>query len=207
MDDASAEWVRALRGSGAERAGAEARLHELLVRIAFGEANRRGPASGVTGVELDDVAQQAADDAMLAVLRKLDEFRGESRFTTWAYRFVMFEVANRLARHRARHETVPLDAEEWGHLPSRFGDEDPLGAAQHRDLVAAVRRAVDDDLTDRQRRAFLAVVVNGVPMDAVAEMLGVTLNALYKTVFDARRKLRAALVARGYIEENTEGRS
>ena len=200
MDEASADWVAVLRGSGAERVGAEARLHELLVRIAFGEANRRGPASGVAGIELDDLAQQAADDAMLAVLRKLDDFRGESRFTTWAYRFVMFEVANRLARHRARHETIALDAEEWDRLPSRFGDEDPLGTAQHRDLVAAVRRAVDDDLTERQRRAFLAVAVNGVAMDVAAEMLGVKLNALYKTVFDARRKLRNALVARGYIE-------
>jgi RNA polymerase sigma-70 factor (ECF subfamily) len=202
LDPDSGQWVRALSGAGSQREAALERLHGLLLRIALAEARRRAGRLRMAGPELDDLAHQAAADALLAITAKLGQFRGESRFTTWAYRFVILEVSAKTARHSWRNAAVPLDAEDWDRLPDRFGLQ-PAAAAEHRDLVGAVRRAVDEQLTPRQRRVFVALVLNGVPLDALADELGTTRNALYKTMFDARRKLRAALVANGYLDDDT----
>jgi RNA polymerase sigma-70 factor (ECF subfamily) len=199
----SAAWLRALRSTGSEHERAAARLHELVLGIAQAEVRRRGGRLRVFGPELDDLAHQAAADAVLAIVRKLDQFRGESRFTTWAYKFVMFEVSSKIGRHVWRTPSVSMDAEDWERLPDRFGLE-PVHEAEWRDLVSALRRAVDDDLTARQRRLFVAIVLNGVPLDAMVIELDTNRNAIYKTLFDARRKLRTALVANGYLDqENT----
>jgi RNA polymerase sigma-70 factor (ECF subfamily) len=198
LDAESAEWVRALAGTGPRREAALARLHEMLVRIARGEVRRRGPRLRITGPELDDLAYQAAADALLAITGKLGQFRGESRFTTWAYKFVIFEVSAKIGRHFWRHPAVPLDAEDWDRLPDRFGF-DPAREAEWRDLLAALHRAVDEKLTARQRAVFVAIVLNNVPLDTLVIELASNRNAIYKTLFDARRKLRAALVANGYM--------
>jgi RNA polymerase sigma-70 factor (ECF subfamily) len=206
LDAESAEWLRVLAGSGPRREAALARLHEMLVRVARAEVRRRGPRLRITGPELEDVAFQAAADALLAVTGKLGQFRGESRFTTWACKFVIFEVSAKIGRHFWRHPTVPLEAEDWERLPDRFGF-DPARQAEWRDLAGAVRRAVDDELTARQRQVFVAIVLNGVPLDALVLELGSSRNAIYKVLFDARCKLRAALVAGGYLSDDTTGRS
>src|SRR5215472_16017332 len=190
LDVESADWPRALAGTGPRREEALARLHGLLVRIARGEVARRGPRLQLTGPELDDLACQAAADALVAITSKLGQFRGESRFTTWAYKFVMFEVPAKVGRHFWRHPDVRLDAESWERLPDRFGF-DPAREAEWRDLLGALRRAVDEVLTARQRRIFVAIVLNGVPLDALVIELASNRNAIYKTLFDARRKLRA----------------
>jgi len=197
----SAEWLRVLAGTGPQREEALARLHALLLRIARAEVARRGPRLRLTGPELDDLAYQAAADALIAITSKLGQFRGESRFTTWAYKFVIFEVSTKIGRHFWRHPTVPFDAEVWERLPDRFGF-DPAREAEWRDLVVALRRAVDEELTTRQRRVFVALVLNGVPLDALVIELASNRNAIYKTLFDARRKLRAALAANGYIGDD-----
>jgi DNA-directed RNA polymerase specialized sigma24 family protein len=136
---------------------------------------------------------------VLAVVRKVEQFRGDSRFTTWAYAFVVLEVAGKVGRHFWTRRTTPYDAEDWDRLPDRFG-VGPVAAAEHAALLAAVRRAVDEVLTPHQRTVFVAVVVNAVPLDALVVELGTNRNAIYKTMFDARRKLRAALVADGYLD-------
>ena len=195
------EWVRALSEGGVERDRATARLHEMLLRVARAEARRRSGQWRISGPELDDLAHQAAADAVLAILAKTGEFRGESRFTTWACKFVIFEVSGKIGRHFWRHPAVPLEAADWDRLPDRFG-LDPARESEWRDLVRALRRAVQEELTEHQRRVFTAVVVGGVPLDALAAKLGSSRNALYKTMFDARRKLRASLVANGYLDEN-----
>src|SRR6201988_356826 len=159
LDPESAEWCRALAGTGRLRDEALARLHAMLVRIARGEVQRRGPRLRITGPELDDLACQAAADAMLAIIGKLGQFRGEGRFTTWAYKFVILEVSSKIGRHFWRKPPVPLDAEDWDKLPDAFGFE-PAQEAERRDLLAALRRAVDNDLTPRQREVFVAIVVN-----------------------------------------------
>ena len=174
-----------------------ARLHETLLRIARGELHRRR-TSMVAGRELDDLAHQSAADAMLAILAKLGTFRGESRFTTWAYRFVILEVSSKLGRHFWRRAGDILDDEQWERLPDRLG-VDPHEQAEAQLVADVVRAAVDETLTEHQRSVFVEVVLNGVPLDALCARDGATRSALYKTVFDARRKIRAALVANGYL--------
>jgi RNA polymerase sigma-70 factor (ECF subfamily) len=206
LDPDSAEWLRVLADVGPRQEAALARLHEMLVRIAKGEVWRRGPRLRLAGPELDDLAYQAAADALIAITGKLGQFRGESRFTTWAYKFVIFEVSAKIGRHFWRHPSVPLDAEDWDRLPGRFGF-DPAQEAEWRDLLAALHRAVDDELTARQRRVFVAIVLNSVPLDTLVIEMASNRNALYKTLFDARRKLRAALVANGYLSDDSSRRS
>ncbi|HLQ56484.1 MAG TPA: sigma-70 family RNA polymerase sigma factor [Streptosporangiaceae bacterium] len=206
LDAESAEWLQALAETCPQRDAALARLHEMLVRIARGEVARRGPRLRITGPELDDLAYQAAADALLAITGKIGQFRGESRFTTWAYKFVIFEVSAKVGRHFWRNPGVPLDAADWDRLPGRFGFE-PAQEAEWRDLLAALGRAVDTELTARQRAVFVAIVLNDVPLDALVAELASSRNAIYKMLFDARRKLRAALAANGYLGHDTSGRS
>jgi RNA polymerase sigma-70 factor (ECF subfamily) len=206
LDPDSRQWVRVLSGTGPQREAGLARLHELLLRIARAELQRRNGQFRITGPELDDLAYQAAADALLAIDLKLGQFRGESRFTTWAYKFVIFEVSAKIGRHFWAHPAVPMDGEDWDRLPGRLGP-DPAQEAEWRELADAVRRAVDEQLTPRQRKVFVAIVLNGVPLDALVVELGSTRNAIYKTMFDARRKLRADLAANGYLDDQTSRHS
>ena len=205
MDNESAAWVASLASAGCEREDAVARLHAIALRVARAEAARRSGTNGLTGVELDDLAQQAADDAVVAILRRLDDFRGDSRFTTWACSFVIFELSGKIGRHVWRRRDVLLDEEGWSSLPDRLGER-PESVAQTRLLLDAVRTAVREELTDHQRRVFEAVVVRAVPLDVLAASLATNRNAIYKTMFDARRKIRRFLVTHGHIEEATEVR-
>ena len=197
-DAETADWVRVLAGAGPERDAALVRLHAMLVRIARAEVARRGPRLRISGPELDDLAYQAAADALLAITGKIGQFRGESRFTTWACKFVIFEVSAKCGRHFWRRPAVSLDAEDWDRLPDRFGFE-PAAEAEWRDLLAALHRAVDTELTPRQRQVFVAIVLNEVRLDALVIELSSSRNAIYKMLFDARRKLRAALTTSGHL--------
>jgi len=203
LDEDTAHWLATLGGTGRAREQAIGRLHEMLLRVARAELSRRG-GHPVTGPELDDLAHQSADDAVVAVTAKLDQFRGESRFTTWAFKFVILEVSAKLGRHFWQRPAVSFDGEDWDRLPDRFGMR-PDEHAQQRELIAAVRRAVEQELTERQRQVFVAIVVEGVPLDALVARLGSNRNAIYKTMFDARRKLRAALAANGYLSTYEAG--
>ncbi|MFI5063366.1 MAG: RNA polymerase sigma factor [Streptosporangiales bacterium] len=206
FDPGSDKWVQTLSGAGPQQEAALARLHDLLLRIARSELQRRGRQLRITGPELDDLAYQATADALLAIVGKLGQFRGESRFTTWAYKFVVFEVSAKIGRHFWSKPAVPLDAEDWERLPDRLG-LDPARETERRDLAGAVHRVVDEHLTPRQRQVFIAIVLNDVPMDALVAELGSTRNTIYKTMFDARRKLRAALAANGYLDDETSRHS
>src|SRR5215472_7808071 len=206
LDPESAEWLRVLACAGAAREAGLARLHEMLVRIAHREVRRRAPRLQIAGPELEDLAYQAAADALIAITGKLGQFRGESRFTTWAYKFVIFEVSAKIGRHVWRHTEIRLDAGDWDRLPARFGF-DPAREAEWRDLLAALRRAVEAELTARQRRVFVAIVLNSIPLDTLVIEMASNRNAIYKTLFDARRKLRAALVTNGYLPDDRSSRS
>jgi RNA polymerase sigma-70 factor (ECF subfamily) len=135
---------------------------------------------------------------VIAIVAKLEQFRGESRFTTWAYKFVILEVSSKLGRHFWRHPPAPLGPDDWDRLPDRFGLAPEL-ESEWRDLLDALRAAIDETLTARQRQVFVALVVHGIPLDALVEELGTNRNAIYKVMFDARRKLRAELVTNGYL--------
>jgi RNA polymerase sigma-70 factor, ECF subfamily len=192
LDPESQEWLRTLRSSGRERDEAVARLHELLLRAArFETARRRPTLPHLRGNDLDDIANQAADDALVSVLARLDSFRGASRFTTWAYKFALLEAAVKLRRRAWQGREVPLEPETWG-LFSSAGLE-PDESAEQSELIETLQGAIAEVLTPHQRRVLVALALNGVPIDVLAERLDTTRGALYKTLHDARRKLRAHL--------------
>jgi RNA polymerase sigma-70 factor, ECF subfamily len=193
----SRAWVAALRAESAEREPAIARLHALLLRAARIEVSRRRAAlAHVRGEELDDLATQAADDALVAVLAKLDDYRGASRFTTWAYKFALLEAGTRLRRRAWQEREVVLEPESWPPV-AEVGDG-PHAQAERGELMRALARAIGDCLTAHQREVLVALAINGVPIDVLAERLATTRGALYKTLHDARRKLRARLAERGF---------
>jgi RNA polymerase sigma-70 factor, ECF subfamily len=194
------EWLAALAPEAPARERAVEALHALLLRAArFEVSRRRASLAHVRGDELDDVALQAADDALVAVLAKLDDFRGESRFTTWAYKFALLEAGVRLRRRAWQDREVVLDSESWTRLaPSSPG---PEGTAESAELLRAVSDCIGGALTPHQRQVLVPLAIDGVPIDVLAERLGTTRGALYKTLHDARRKLRAALAERGFTIE------
>jgi RNA polymerase sigma-70 factor (ECF subfamily) len=190
------DWLRSLRASGLEREDAVARLHALLVRAARFEVARRRPTlPHLRGNELDDIALEAADDALMSVLARLDDFRGESRFTTWVYKFALLEAAVKLRRRAWQGREVPLEPETW----SLFGSDalEPDEQVEQSELLQAVQSGIQEVLTPHQRRVLVALALNGVPIDVLAERLGTNRGALYKTLHDARRKLRNHLSERG----------
>src|SRR5262245_51667895 len=196
LDDESREWLRGLRAIGADRDAAVARLHELLLKAARFEVSRRRVAMPhLRGDDLDDIAHQAADDALVSVLRRLEDFRGASRFTTWAYKFALLEAAVKLRKRAWQGREIPLEDDAWGSFASL--ELDPAAEAEQSELLVALRQAVEEVLTPRQRQVLVALAVDGVPIDVLAERLDSTRGALYKTLHDARRKLRAHLEEAG----------
>lgn len=195
-DRESQRWLAALRDDGAARDGAIARLHELLHGAARFELSRRRAAlSFVRGEELDDIATQAADDALVAILGKLDDFRGESRFTTWAYKFALLEAGVRLRRRAWQDREVVLAPEAWDSFrDSRTSLHERLEAAE---LLDDLRAAIDAALTPHQRTVFIALALNEVPIDVLSERLGSSRGALYKALHDARKRLRTELGREG----------
>jgi RNA polymerase sigma-70 factor (ECF subfamily) len=194
LDPESREWLRCLRGEGREHDDAVARLHTLLLRAARFECARRRPAlPHLRGNDLDDIANQAADDALVSVLGRLDSFRGASRFTTWAYKFALLEAAVKLRRRAWQGREVPLEPETWSMFAS--AGIEPDESAEQSELLDTVQQAIAEVLTPHQRRVLVALALNGVPIDVLAERLSTTRGALYKTLHDARRKLR------GHLEE------
>ena len=195
--DDSEEWLSSLRATGAQREAGIRRLHELLLRAArFEAARRQSVLTGIGSKELDDLTMQAADDALVAVLARLDTFRGASRFTTWAYKFAIYETSVKLRRRAWQDREVVLDAESWAAVPD--GGTSPPQEAEHGELLASVRNGVASALTPHQRRVLVALALNGVPIDVLADRLGTTRGALYKTLHDARRNLRAHLADQGF---------
>jgi RNA polymerase sigma-70 factor (ECF subfamily) len=195
--------VAALRSSGPPREQAVADLHSLLLRAARFELGRRRAAlSHVRGEELEDLAIQAADDALVAILAKLDQYRGASRFTTWAYKFALLEAGVKVRRRAWQGREVVLASEAWD------GFIDQQISAHHRleqgEILEQVAEAINETLTPHQRDVFVALALNEVPIDVLAERLSTTRGSLYKTLHDARVKLRRVLVREGYIDRQAE---
>jgi RNA polymerase sigma-70 factor (ECF subfamily) len=193
LDADSRSWVTRLQSPDREAAAHD--LHGLLLRAARHEIARRAP--GRWNADLDDLARQSADDALVAILRKLDDFRGDSRFTTWAYKFALLEAGVKMRRRAWQRREVTLDPEDWTRVfdTARGPDE----SAELSELFAAVRAAIATSLTAHQRQVLVATVLDGVPIDVLAERTGRTRGAVYKTLHDARRRLRAQLAADGLV--------
>ena len=207
LDSESQAWLDDLRADGPRYDEAVSRLRELLVRAARFEIARRRPAlPHLRGGELGEIAEEAADDAAVSVLARLDDFRGASRFTTWAYKFALLEAAVKLRRRSWQGRELPLEPESWTLVPSR--QPGPVETADQSALLAAIQEGIEIVLTPRQRTVLVALALNGVPIDVLAERLDTTRGALYKTVHDARQKLRTHLMTAGLdlaaFEEGTE---
>jgi RNA polymerase sigma-70 factor (ECF subfamily) len=200
LDPESREWLASLRADGTTRDDALVRLHALLLRAARFEVARRRPTlPHLRGDELDDIATEAADDALMSVLKRLDDFRGASRFTTWVYKFALLEAAVKLRKRAWQGREVPLEPESWSVLAS--GALEPDAEAEQTELLSTLERGINTVLTPHQRRVLVALALNGVPIDVLAERLNTTRGALYKTLHDARRKLRAHLREKGLTVE------
>jgi RNA polymerase sigma-70 factor, ECF subfamily len=197
LDPESSRWVRQLQEGHPRRDETVARLRALLVRVATHElARRRSQLGSVAGPEFDDLAEQAADDALVSIIAKVGEFRGLSRFTTWAYKFVIFEVSGKVARHAwQRHPPTPEEL-TWERLPDSLTPR-PADRAEQREQLDALADGISA-LTERQRQVFVAIALNDVPIDVLAVALRSNRNAIYKNLFDARRRLRAHLAAAGH---------
>jgi RNA polymerase sigma-70 factor (ECF subfamily) len=192
LDADSRAWLRDLRATGSTRDQALERLHALLLRAARFEVHRQRRAlPHVRGDELDDIANEAADDALMSVLRRLDDFRGASRFTTWVYKFALLEAAVKLRKRAWQGREIPLEHETWNVFAS--AGLEPDAEVEQGELLATLQAAIGEVLTPHQRRVLVALALNGVPIDVLAERLGTTRGALYKTLHDARRKLRKHL--------------
>jgi RNA polymerase sigma-70 factor (ECF subfamily) len=206
LDAESLEWLQGLRAGGAEQEDAVGRLHALLLRAARFEVGRRRPALPyLRGSDLDDIANQAADDALVSVLARLDSFRGASRFTTWAYKFALLEAAVKLRKRAWQDREVPLEPETWTLVSSTALG--PEAEAEQGELLGAIQAAIQDDLTPHQRNVLVAIALNDVPIDVLADRLRTTRGALYKTLHDARRALRRRMEADGFtLDAGKEGR-
>lgn len=192
LDAESRAWLQQLDAQGPVRDAALARLHALLLREARYEVRRRTAAlAHPSGRDLEDLAVQAADDALIAILAKLEDFRGDALFTTWARRFAALEVPGEIRRRLGHTRETPNDGDGW--LAQRPGSEDPEELAEVRDLARTVGRLIADRLTARQREVLLAMTIDEVPADRLAVELDSTPGALYKALHDARIKLREEL--------------
>jgi RNA polymerase sigma-70 factor (ECF subfamily) len=193
----SEKWVEQLRAGHPRRDQTVAKLRDVLLRVASYElSRRRSRLSSISGPEFEDLAQQAANDALMKVLAHLDEFRGLSRFTTWAYKFVMFEVSAKVARHAWRRQPPSRDEPAFDRVADSVAGG-PGDRLEQQEQLKALAVAIDG-LTERQREVFVAVALNDVPIDVLAMRLGTNRNAIYKNLFDARRNLRSSMAAAGH---------
>lgn len=190
------DWISRLSGQGRAYDEAVAQLHELLLRAARSQVGRMRETAVIGAVRREEIVHSAADEATMSVLSKLDTFEGRSAFTTWAYKFGILQAATEVRRAAWRDREINLDdvpEQQQKTSPS------PETYAEGHDLAQAVRDGLRDALTPHQRRVAVAVLIDDVPIDVLAERLGVNRNALYKTLHEARQRLRAHLTARDYL--------
>jgi RNA polymerase sigma-70 factor (ECF subfamily) len=205
-DQGTRDWVRRLSTKGEERETAIAELHGLLLQAARFEIGRyRASFPQLRDGDHDDLARQSADDATMSILRRLGDFRGDSRFTTWAYKFAVLEAGVKVRRHAWRGREILLESASW---PTIADDApSPQQHAEAWDLLGVLREEIESRLTAHQRHVLVAVALTDTPIDVLAERLNTSRGAVYKTLHDARQKLRTALQARGmHIDHHSQGR-
>lgn len=174
-----------------------ARLHALVLRGARSTiARHRALLPQFWETDLEQIALESAADATVAILSRLDEFRGESRFTTWAYKFALLDATAKLRQRAWRGREIPTEPESWTLFAGNDQADQPAELAE---LLAAIGSGLAEALTQRQRETLVAVAINGVPIEVVAERLGTTRGAVYKVLHDARSRLRAYLAERGLL--------
>lgn len=192
------DWVAALTAPGAVREDAIRRLHGLLLRAAGRQVANMPERHRLGQARCAEIVLAAADEATMNILARLDRFEGRSQFTTWAYKFAILQVATEVRRAAWRDREVRLDLTDE---PASHGDAG--SHAEAAELADAIRAGIKTSLTPHQRRVMLALLIDHVPIDVLAERLGTTRNTLYKTLHDARKRLRRELAAQGFLDPVT----
>lgn len=188
-------WIRALTSAGPDRDEAIARLHALMVRAARHQVARMAQAASLGSARRDEIVQSTADEATVAVLARLQDFEGRSRFTTWAYKFAILQAGVQVRREAWRDREIDLEPAEYS-LAS--AEPTPADVVEGSDLARAVRAGIDRALTAHQRTVMVALLARDVPIDVLAERMGTSRGALYKTMHEGRKRLRAYLIASGF---------
>ncbi|MGH3494221.1 MAG: RNA polymerase sigma factor [Sciscionella sp.] len=194
------DWVIRLSMTGRVHDRAVDELHALMLRAARHQLGRMPDVAGIGAMRREEIVQSAADEATVSVLSRLDTFEGRSRFTTWAYKFGIIHTLVEARRAAWSGREIPLHELDQPRQPLTAS---PEAYAEGTDLSRAVREGMDQVLTPHQRRVAEAVLVDEVPIDVLAERLSTTRSAIYKTIHDARKRLRTHLAAHDYLP--TEG--
>ncbi|GAA3750166.1 RNA polymerase sigma factor [Leifsonia bigeumensis] len=194
------EWMRRLTTTGRVREDAIGHLRELMLRAAGHQVHRMHGVDRIGAARVEEVVHAAADEATLVVLSRLDTFEGRSRFTTWAFKFGVLHARVEMRRLVWRDREIQLD--DSFDIPTPV-DDAPEATAEVNDLHQAVRRGLAEALTQHQRRIATALLIDEVPIDVLAERLGTSRGALYKTLHESRKKLRVYLEARGLLDADS----
>jgi RNA polymerase sigma factor (sigma-70 family) len=183
------QWLAALRGPRRDQALAD--LRTMLVRGL--RAALRGGANGA-----ESLVEDFAQEALIKILANLDSFRGESRFTVWAQKVAIRTAFAEMRRRKWRDVSLEEASLRRNESVSMSVDSlaDPEQVATQRTIMVEFRRLVDEELTDKQRRALLAAL-GGMHLEEVAQRMGTNRNALYKLLHDARKRLKRRMVAEG----------
>jgi RNA polymerase sigma-70 factor, ECF subfamily len=197
------QWLADLRSEGSTRAEALSDLRERLERgLFYYLSHDRSDLSDRSSEEIQQMAQDFAQDALLKVIDNLDTFRGESMFVTWASKIAARVAISELRRARYRDYSLDYLTAEGEVMPSitslAISPEDspqPEDVTERADVLSQIDDALEHALTDRQRSALMAVAVEGIPIEEVAERMNTNRNALYKLLHDARKRLRRRMSA------------
>ncbi|HMB21524.1 MAG TPA: sigma-70 family RNA polymerase sigma factor [Anaerolineales bacterium] len=199
------EWLDDLHASGANQETAINDLRDLLLRAAlyFFSRNLNDFEKNSEG-EILQRAEDCAQDALIAVMKHLADFRGDSKFTTWAYKFAINTAL--MAARRERWKNISLDqladAGEENFfkvtLPDKSDGSAPEASAMQVEVHRVIQDVIKHELTDKQRYVLSLIVFNEVPLDEVVRHLGSNRNAVYKILHDARRKIKSSLQSRGF---------
>ena len=197
----NAQWLADLQAVGAARDSAIADLRRILVA-----GLRRGLLRQIraSGREFDSQAEDFAQEALLKIIDQLGAFRGDSRFTTWAHKIAVRVALTELRRKRWQDvslDTLDTSPDEMRAVEFADPAPGPAQAADRKAVTALLQRYIDNELTERQRRALLAVGIYGMPLEEVARRMGSSRNAMYKLLHDARRNLQRKLTADGFSHE------
>jgi len=200
------EWLEDLRASGVTQEAAISDLRDVLLRtVLFFFSRNLGDFQKLSRAEVLQLAEDCAQDALIAVMSHLLDFRGDSKFTTWAYKFAVNVALMTARRERWRGRSLDGSSSsseegapfEWA-LQDNSTENMPDQSAVQGEILEIIRQVIQTDLTERQRQVLLMMVFHEVPMDEVVHRMGTNRNAIYKMLHDARRKLKAALQARGF---------
>lgn len=197
------EWIPRLNAVGAVRDDAVRRLHGLLLRAARHQVSRLAGPANLGATEREEIVYSAANEAAVTVLSKLDSFEGRSRFTTWAYKFGILQAGVELRRLAWRERQVNLDDAAD---PPDLSSASPESQVEGSELARAIRTGMEVALTAHQRRVASSLLFDEIPIDVLAERMSTTRSALYKTLHDARKRLRAHLIEQGYLPQAVTGR-